>query len=307
MYVCLISIQFPLLLNAHKMKTNLPSSAGKAVFVFKTYYLKNNFWNSIIWGGLIHGFAGICFYNVLWWESSASLDSRLAYTLLNVIWGFTNSVFLMVVVIPFIYLKLLNRSNLYVIDHIILTIVLVLVEAIRFYYNNSHIYNFGISFWESLKYVVSFSSVLVVFNFLVILSTKKETPPAPRTPAQVVIGKESKDALNIFDDQLLVVEAAGNYSDVYWLNQVGVLQKSLLPATLGSIEIELMQFPQFYRCHKSFIINLAQVDKFYGNTRETYIEIKQYAAKVPVARDKIRKLKAMLATTDFGSNAIALV
>ena len=289
------------------MKTNNPSVADTAVFVFRTYFLKNNFWNSIIWGGIIHGFAGVCFYNVSWWENPANLDSRLAYTLLNVVWGFINSVFLMVVVIPFIYLKLLNRANLYLTDHIIFTIILILVESTRFYYTNSHIYSFGVSFGESLRYVVSFSSVLVVFNFLILLSSKKDASPASQTPAQVVIGKGSKDELKIVEDRLLVVEATGNYSEVYWLNNVDVLQKSLLPLTLGGIEIELMTLPQFYRCHKSFIINLALVDKFYGNTRETYVEMRHSATKVPVARDKIRKLKAMLASTNPYSAAIDLV
>lgn len=284
------------------MNKRNPTATEIAQFIFRPYFLKDNLRYMLLWGIIIHGFSGVCIFYILGWEKPLDLDNRLACTLVNVGWGFFNSILLMVVILPYLYLKIWGRSRLVFRDHFIFVTLLVLTETVRFYFTNTYIYDFGISFIDSLGYVLSFSSGLIIFNFLLVLSTvdppSEATTTTDQTPRIITLGKGTKEMLRLSEDRLLVVTAAGNYSEVYWTNSSGLREKTLFPVTLGGIETQLQNYPQFYRCHKSFVINVKLVEQFCGNARETTVNIRQFTTKIPVARNKIVTLKEMLKRFD---------
>lgn len=100
----------------------------------------------------------------------------------------------------------------------------------------------------------------------------------------VVLTSESgKERLSLQPDQLLYVESVGNYVDVYWLN-LDQVQKTILRSTLKDVADALATYPQFFRCHRAFLVNLQAINQTEGNARGYQLTLKGNAGKIPVSR-----------------------
>ncbi len=106
----------------------------------------------------------------------------------------------------------------------------------------------------------------------------------PDVPKKIALMSEnSRDQLLLEVDQLRYVESVGNYVDVHWLN-AGVVQKTVLRATLKDVATLLMPFPAFFRCHRAFLVNLNAVTHTDGNARGYQLTLADVPATIPVSR-----------------------
>ncbi len=83
------------------------------------------------------------------------------------------------------------------------------------------------------------------------------------------------------------LQADSNYTWVYLLNH----NKYLVTKTLKDME-EMLRFPQYYRPHKSFLVNLNHVDR-YIRGQGGYLMMKDNT-QVPVARSQKAELMSVL-------------
>jgi len=107
-----------------------------------------------------------------------------------------------------------------------------------------------------------------------------------------LMAENNKLALRIEPIQLLFVRSEGNYVEVFYLRNQEV-RKELIRAKLAFIEEQLPE-KDFFRCHKSFLINLRHILKVEGNARNLELVIDHYAEKIPVSRSKSKALSALL-------------
>jgi hypothetical protein len=104
--------------------------------------------------------------------------------------------------------------------------------------------------------------------------------------------ENQKIALSLAPAHLLFVRSEGNYVEVFYLRN-DALHKELIRAKLTSIE-EQLPGSDFFRCHKSFLINLRHILKVEGNARNLELVMDHYAEKIPVSRSKSKALSALL-------------
>ncbi|MEM6807015.1 MAG: LytTR family DNA-binding domain-containing protein, partial [Bacteroidota bacterium] len=94
-------------------------------------------------------------------------------------------------------------------------------------------------------------------------------------------------------DDLLYLEAMQNYVLVHHLVE-GKEEKEILRSTLSQVEAEL-PIEDFYRSHRSFIVNLNQIEKVEGNAQGLKLFLKgNVPESIPVSRKKIKELKNRL-------------
>lgn len=103
-------------------------------------------------------------------------------------------------------------------------------------------------------------------------------------PASITfVPSVGKDRLTLQPDQLLAAESLANYAELYWLKG-DVLQKTTLRLTLKEVENVLANYPQFFRCHRAFVVNLNAVQHTTGNARGYQLTVRNLAQEIPVSR-----------------------
>lgn len=96
--------------------------------------------------------------------------------------------------------------------------------------------------------------------------------------------ENEKDRLLLAAADLLYIESADNYANfVFYKN--GKVQKVLLRGPLKRFEDQIGDAPDIVRCHRSFIVNLAQVEHIRGNAQGYQLSFQQSKDLVPVARN----------------------
>ena len=111
---------------------------------------------------------------------------------------------------------------------------------------------------------------------------KKEQESAP---ALIALPDENgKTALDASPGQVYFLQAADNYVEVHF-EEDGKMARSLIRNSLSAFE-ELLSPHGFLRCHRSFLVNPALVEKVSGNAQGYRLHFRQGEHSVPVARSR---------------------
>lgn len=102
---------------------------------------------------------------------------------------------------------------------------------------------------------------------------------------EIIINTETQETLKIFPKELLFAEAQGHYANLVWQENESIKER-LLRITLKDL---LTQIGQDFitRCHRSFIININQVEEVRSNSGNLKLIIQLSTGKtkeIPVSR-----------------------
>ena len=100
-----------------------------------------------------------------------------------------------------------------------------------------------------------------------------------------------KIALNISD--LLFIETVGNYVKVCHLRD-GQVRTDMLRATSKQMEDDLHHYPMIVRCHRAFLVNLAQVEQIVAKSGSMQLIIKHSHDNIPVSRSNVSQIKEVI-------------
>ena len=100
-----------------------------------------------------------------------------------------------------------------------------------------------------------------------------------------------KIALNISD--LLFIETVGNYVKVCHLRDDQV-RTDMLRATSKQMEDDLHHYPMIVRCHRAFLVNLAQVEQIVTKSGSMQLIIKHSHDNIPVSRSNVSQIKEVI-------------
>lgn len=106
-------------------------------------------------------------------------------------------------------------------------------------------------------------------------------------PHSVRLLLENKELILDRND-LLSIHAEGNYIA---LNIREADKSHLFRATMKQVEEMLVEFPEFFRCHRSHMVNLNAISFLKGNSQGLFAEVGDSSEKIPVARSKIKRLR----------------
>lgn len=106
----------------------------------------------------------------------------------------------------------------------------------------------------------------------------------------VIRSHKSKEIVEFRENDLLFIEAQGNYSRINYL-QDGHLRQNMMLITMKSLEEQLDAPADILRCHKSFIINIRHIEKVTGNSRGYQLHLGHGLQPVPVSRNFPQSLR----------------
>jgi len=100
----------------------------------------------------------------------------------------------------------------------------------------------------------------------------------------------TKEQVKASIGNILYIEAADNYMDVYYLEENKVSHK-LLRSTIKQIEEQLKSYPSFVRCHRAYIVNIDQITNIEGNAQGYKLKLQNTPKEIPVSRTYMQTLR----------------
>ena len=97
-----------------------------------------------------------------------------------------------------------------------------------------------------------------------------------------LVAENGKDRVRLPADALLFIESSDNYATL-WVNENGKVRKELIRSSLGRLEDQI-PYPYVRRCHRSYIVNLRNVQSVSGNAQGYKLHFAPLDEPVPVAR-----------------------
>ncbi|MEN0047100.1 MAG: LytTR family DNA-binding domain-containing protein [Bacteroidota bacterium] len=174
------------------------------------------------------------------------------------------------------------------------------------------------SFWESFFYFEVCTLMVGIFplTYFVYLIEKRSDkkyrkfseeimppkmiispiPDMPRVTQKIELtAQNGKLELELNQEQIFYIKSSSNYIEVIYF-QDAEFQKQLIRNTISNIAKQLQDQDAFYRCHKSYIINLSKIQNVSGNARGLKIHFAQLDEPIPVSRKNHETLKKLLAS-----------
>ena len=126
----------------------------------------------------------------------------------------------------------------------------------------------------------------------IIAPTHEEQPSAvPTTPPDTLtLAGTTSETVNLRIQDLLYIEAVGNYVKIYQLCD-GQVRSDMLRATSKQMEEDLCAYPMIVRCHRAFLVNLQQVERIVSKAGSMQLFIKHCDESLPVSRSNMTQVK----------------
>jgi len=113
----------------------------------------------------------------------------------------------------------------------------------------------------------------------------KEHPASVVSIQQVTLsGDNQGEQLLLSPDQIRYLSAADNYVQVYF-RENGALKNRMLRSTMKKMEDALAAYPNFFRCHRTYLVNLDHVQHVSGNAQGYRLHLEGVEEPVPVSRN----------------------
>ncbi|MDA3866305.1 MAG: LytTR family DNA-binding domain-containing protein [Salinivirgaceae bacterium] len=99
-----------------------------------------------------------------------------------------------------------------------------------------------------------------------------------------------KDKLSLKSRLLVLVRSADNYIEVFWKDEEGI-KSQLIRSTLLKAQVLLEGYNYFFKCHRSYIVNINYIDRVEGNSQGYKLFFENLDFGVPVSKPSIQELK----------------
>lgn len=187
-----------------------------------------------------------------------------------------------------LFKKLMRRWQIYL--WVIWTLIYI-ASMIFLYYNVlGEWHDFRFSSW--LEFIGNFSALSIIPLIIVYmyvrmqhlreLSTTTSDYSADATQLITFPSDNQKDVITLPLQDILYLESEDNYVAIHYLKS-GSLAKSLVRITLKRIH-DLQLHPALVRCHRSYLINLLQLNQFKGNSQQGVVYLHHLNQPLPVSR-----------------------
>lgn len=111
-----------------------------------------------------------------------------------------------------------------------------------------------------------------------------DTPASHQHHLITFQGENSNEKFSAEDHQLIYLESASNYVKVFF-EKNGRLNYTIIRSTMKKMEEVLQGHAMFFRCHRTYIINLDKIEAVEGNAQGYKIKITGSDERLPVSRN----------------------
>lgn len=124
-----------------------------------------------------------------------------------------------------------------------------------------------------------------------LMNQKQAIAPKIKKIDQIKIkASNDKVVLEVAPQDIYYLQSEANYIEIIYKNG-SVFEKSLLRNTLSTMEQQFQEFDYLFRCHKSYLVNLDQVERISGNAQGLKIHFEGLDEIIPVSRKYNEVLK----------------
>jgi hypothetical protein len=118
------------------------------------------------------------------------------------------------------------------------------------------------------------------------LNQPEATPQsATHLPVAIVFTSENgKEQFTMAPGDIRYITSADNYVQIHFIKDHKPVSH-LLRNTLRKAEEALAPYPQFFRCHRAYIVNMAAVEHVSGNAQGYKLHLKDVSELIPVSRN----------------------
>ena len=155
--------------------------------------------------------------------------------------------------------------------------------------------------WHAILYGAFLMALIVRIHLLFFI--KKDQVEAPKP--SIITGQDDSclrvsasvavDHFDLYPKDLLCVRSDGNYLEFYVQGEGGV-DKKVKRMTLVSATKQLAAYHYIFQCHRTYMINLAKIDKVEGNAQGYHLQVEGLGFSVPVARRYLADFDVRLAS-----------
>ncbi|MEO0339488.1 MAG: LytTR family DNA-binding domain-containing protein, partial [Bacteroidota bacterium] len=232
------------------------------------------------------------------------------------LWGYGIVVFvvllLMRIVVPFVLPNRFKEKNWTVakqILYLLLSFLLAFVSCYLYYnwfmefaFNWRHFFNFllissTIGVFPLSAYVLlDYIRQLKRYQSGASAANEQLAKNADNSNTEVILtlnDENGKAQLKVYTTQIYFLQSAMNYVEIFY-QQDGHIKKELLRNTLKALESQFTQ-DYFQRTHRSYIVNLKQIDRVSGNAQGYHLHfVDELVEPIPVSRAKSKQVLAFL-------------
>lgn len=105
-----------------------------------------------------------------------------------------------------------------------------------------------------------------------------------------------KNNFNCNCKDIFYILAQDNYVIIYYLKENNI-SKEIIRTTLKLTQDDLSDYPEFYRCHKSYIVNLNRVINVSGNAKGLKLKLNLIDDIIPVSRQLLKEFSEIYCTS----------
>ncbi|MEM1356940.1 MAG: LytTR family DNA-binding domain-containing protein [Bacteroidota bacterium] len=150
--------------------------------------------------------------------------------------------------------------------------------------------------WHTYSIGIILTALLLLYDYRSwpVNNTLSHPPTIANPGKKWQITTDLKETtFELHEADFMFATAEGNYVDLFSITDQGDLSKTTHRLTLASLEQQLAT-DFLRRCHRSYLINLRQVDDWVGNTQGLRLRLKNYQDPIPVSRKYAAEIRAWL-------------
>jgi DNA-binding LytR/AlgR family response regulator len=114
-------------------------------------------------------------------------------------------------------------------------------------------------------------------------------PVAERESNVVLTSDNEKDRYEFPPENILYISSEGNYAKVFIVKER--IENILIRSSLKRVEKQLGNFPELFRCHRAYIVNIGRIEKTTGNAQGLRLTLKNAEKTIPVSRSFVKEFK----------------
>ncbi|MEN8765813.1 MAG: LytR/AlgR family response regulator transcription factor [Wenyingzhuangia sp.] len=179
-----------------------------------------------------------------------------------------------------------------------LLITFLIITTVNYFYHRVFIdeYMPSFSYLKFMGIVFSIGVFPVLFIIFMVERYLQQKLNVNRSKIIEQIRKEKKEFITIESDNIkepplkidvdsiLYAQSNNNYTTLVFVEENSKTKTELMRITLKKVEDLLSVYPQFIRCHRSFIVNKNEITKTEGNARALQVFLNHLSEPIPVSR-----------------------
>lgn len=161
-------------------------------------------------------------------------------------------------------------------------------------FTDSYVYDGRLFYYITFIGIVNFAAIKFL-DFYVFYKKKSKQNPDYIEPQKIILEGKNKHEKIILDiDDLVMIEALGNYVLVFYLNHEKQIEKDIIRNSFSLISDQVQSIKQILKVHRSYIINMNKVINIETKNRKSSVKIKFIDEMIPVSKSAIESLKEYL-------------